>query len=477
MRRLVVTLLVLLALPTTVAANRAEADLHAVGPVSFQPSAHGVGPLEALFVPDAASTHAFRLTAAQVEVERYEWDYAGVFLADPGVRVVTAKRISTFVLTDLHATFPSTPSGGAWGIDAAAADFEGTMDHLVPRPAGSVLGHDVRTQDATPNQPYFRAEFTSERIFSDSPGGSLSGDFRLKLRGPTLVLDAHENRTVEVTGENRADVGNGRVAWLMLSVHNGTLAFDADAELVFPLLDLAWAGECLTRDAYGSVRLPRGEYVAEGPGTFRGTFRGHVEPLRVGARLTAGGDLESASYRYAPLPPAPVESVLTGPRLVAAVAIAAAVGVALVAAAVVATRHRFRGTTPDECLRLSEVAAENERWSEALLWAKRARQLAPHSVEAAAAVARCTLHLGEVEEANVAYEAAAALGGDGDVEYEAGTTLLDLGHTEAAAAWLVRALQRDPLIASELAREDALARAARDHPALQRALHAARSST
>lgn len=308
----------------------------------------------------------------------------------------------------------------------------------------------------------------------------------LKVMGPDVRIESDQGTIEFRTGQHRPDpdapAGNRTVRWMLLEYENATVTVASPDPFKVAAMrtDVAWSGTVTFTPIAGRLHAAGDAYQATGrPDHVRGDLVAQVEPVRqdgqVRLAVRMDGDLVGTTMTRtegrAGLPlgvqPAGWGWVL---GLVATLGLAL-----LVAGAVlVARRARGAGVSPEDRLALAHLAADRERYREALEHVRAARAAAPGSVRLLLEEASYLAEMSRAEEALALYEQAARQSPDGDAEFAAGLLLLQRGELERAEAFLVKALRRSPILVLEILYDTTgTFEPVRGRPAFERAVDAA----
>lgn len=443
----------------------------------------------ALWSNDTEALESLVLTAPSLRVHLFERrdmevHTEPVSYAEPGPLEVTS-----FTLTDVEIRLDGALHDGWMGVYPRGGD-------LLLRTLGEaqIAASEPRTvgNERTPPTPETQRTKPSYGVAVPVAHGRVMargeleyvGGGTLKLLGPDVLIHARENETPVQTGVSRASdmpLTERTYRWAYVEFDQATLVARATTpwEVATERLDATWSGTALLSVLGGNATV--GDDVYQGrPGRagISGDLRARVttEPgdpaaLRVALDgVVTGSTLQTSS---APLRWGAGEES-TGAALPLSLL---ALGIAMGGAGVAGTlylRHRGRPPardptfTPDQLMQFAALAAENERFAEAVEWTQKARELAPGSSRLLMDEAFFLSQQGLVEAAMARYREAAALTQDGEADFAIAELLRESGGApEEIERHLVRALERSPELALEL---EAFASEVVDGPRVWRAM-------
>lgn len=452
-----------------------------------QESNMGVSPL-AMLVPDATTISAFTLTSPRIHVyvasDTY-YDTQGMQLGLP------ERERAGFDLADVSVSLAR--SGPGWvGLyprpGNMQATFEDGPDSSVTARRATVLTSSAGVSSeggVERDLPYYHSETVGPHLFIEASGNVLVGGAgAIKIHGPDVRIVARENTTTYETGIDRqpdAPFQQTVDRWLVLEFTDAEIHLTT-AEAVQATAASAtaqWSGNVALQAERGTIQTEEADYVAtRGPVELGGAFAATLRPVAQSGEpltlLTLEGDLVSTNLvgSASTIARPPLNDSMNLPVLLVGVA----VGVSAIAYGV--SRHQRQRKTPpvhtlDDCLAFANLAAEAERFGEALQWVREARKRAPGSARLALDEGFYLQQLGDVDGALSAYSESTNLSEDGEAAFLAAVLLAGTGaRAEDVEASLGLALERTPSLVLEVL-SDAAFDALRNRPTYGRLIRAA----
>lgn len=476
---LAILLLVLVATP--VEAAQSKGTFLADGHMSVPFASTGEFGNGAAFWPAFGRSSTATITAETVLIERFEYVVQG---AD-SLRLRTENRSATYTLTDVRIEVAGMPDGwvGLVSGDGFEARAGLPSDGKIKSTGNARLGNVGAASDAANSPGFHHADTKSSLRFAIESPTVVKGAWTLKISGPEVLLAARENTTLIQTG-NRAPsdalVTERVESWLVLHIEGatGVISTASQAESAAEQLSVSFDGNLVFRAVSGEFRTATHRYETTNMLTvLEGELHMDVVPRQFERRMMldvfVAGDLVSTNIDGQPIF-FPLEEGAGRWQFATLLLLVAAVA----SGGVFVTRQARRVSSDpvlnvEQCVDLSNAAAQERRFALALDWNRQAQRLCGPSARLKADEAWFQSRLGDVEGALTSLADSARLSTDGEADYLAARILIEAGgEMHEIETFCLRALERSPSIALEI-EDDPVFQAMRTTPRIALALRRA----
>lgn len=429
---------------------------------------------EAGWFPSAESFVGFHLASPHVLIQVYDVNYTDVG-SDQTVLVgipppLTHTNETRYELDDVQISFASVAPGwlgGYFGPHGSAVLSTSTSAEMWANTSTLIGNSRIPRQGTQPNILDYGVMESGPHLLLNTTGVfSYEGAGGIKLVGPTLVVHGEESGgpadlTVP-TGDDfvrGAATQNERQRWAYISFDQASWSLETNGKILAAsrAASSRWDGDAQMIDPTGEIDVGSSRYtpaVGDGSAMVTGRFTGALAPVAQGSDTRVSATLEGDLTRTSLLQSQTIVPRLGwAPSLGWLVVLGACVAGASAAGVVVQRRRaaRIEPFSVDELASFANVAAECERFGEALQWIESAIKLAPTSSRLQEDRAFFLAELGEVDEALRAYGQAAALSTTGDALLGAARLALDHDRPRATVLeYLDSALERSPGLVAEL---------------------------
>lgn len=474
-------LLAVLAFPQASAAS-VGGEIVIEGALSLPNGASLISHPVAIFAEDAMSIESIGARASAIRVLLFEDSYISADLVGPRTSLVIGTNRPTWTAT--NATISIERSRPGWfGIHPDAATLTSSDQaplRIEAAPRASLGNGDAIPDENDPSRRYYLAEVDEPTLLTAATAWTYEGAGALKAMGPRVTITSRQNTTTIETGDMPDPNNPGRSIqrWVVIEARDLVIEGRAPVQLAASQADADWSGEITLRAARGTLMGPLTSYTAEGAITkLDGDLAAALSPAQGGTRLALAisGDLRSTTMSTRIVAPIPEGSDGRLGFLILVGAVLAGAG----AYARVHHKRRQRARTrapptlaADDYSRLGEIAADGERYAEALEWVRHARALSPTSRR---------LALDEAFYTSMTGDAAAALrilqdpllSTDPDACLFRSRLLMDRGEHDEAAQATIDALELAPVVLLDIETDPQYA-GLLARPDVKRAVRAAR---
>lgn len=475
MKRVVLALLLIAVAAPTATAALVTGEIQASS-LSLPNGSRVIGePLVVLARGDLSDV-TLSLRAGRLHVMEYEEQRVGVTTNNVRATepIVKHHNFTTALL--------STSGPAREGIVGFYPGTTATID--VTLPAGAILAGRTHSKIPT-NAEGGRDEdrwWYYQEIHQPHASTTLSGDARMagawqiKIRGPTVVVEANGGTVFFETGVRHVSPVEMRVRWLLVEFESGDVSLhtkNASLTVAVARASATWRGPALLHDAKGQLRTDAATYDAVGASaTISGVLSARLVPERysdgVGLALRVEGDLATTSLRPVPVRTGAVDSDAGWMLFGAGVVLAG--GFAVYRLQPRRTRSPAVSAIEREAAtafaNIADEAASAGRWNVAAEYYERARLADPTLPLAALREGIARFRLGEEESfvrrrahygaAIERFDLAASHSGSGEAEMWAAKCALRMGTHELAEVRIMRALDLraiDPRVLSQIGTE------------------------
>ena len=454
-----------------------------------------------LFNNDSQGIGQLSVVSPSITLKHFRFSYHEASTSPRDVQVAYEHYNRTFPLTDVALQASSGDMRGYIAIyptsETRARMVSASGAALEPRKhteieTANVVGEE---EGAEETQFWYKQTLDEAHMMSAFPGFlHLEGPFAIKFYGPELhiVADGQEGTRFQ-TGVHRSSELPVRTMvreWVILEVPEGGY-LDADAASTWAIaaqdLSADWVGEAVFNPVAGALETWQTRYSPIGgavrlSGDLQAVFVPREDRGLLLADMTVMGDVQGTTLHG--------EAVPLGTQLVknrtytswgvflAGVVVLAAGGVSIhrlrkrplraaappmVGGALACPSSEIRPPltesvveiplTAEDCVAFGDKAMAEQNWPEGAHWFERALRLAPTSSRVCANLAHALYEIGDAQGALTYYQKASDLAPERDElpDFLAAVVALNAGQPlEEVEQWLLRALERNPEVASEI---------------------------